>query len=115
MRTINLNSNQSNLRRSVVDLAVKVSALRQLALEIGVAEAVDMLVAMDERTPRERAATARQSLRAAVLAEYERITKLGHTRDAVSKTVAKFTSKDDLVERANLIRNLHRWLAGKIK
>ena len=57
---------------------------------------------MDERTPRERAATARQSLRAAVVAEYERITRLGHARGAVAKTVAKFTSKDDPVERANL-------------
>ena len=94
---------------SAIERAVKVNALRQLAREIGIAEAVGVLATMDDRPPRERAATARQSRRAAMLAEYERLTKLGHGRNAVTMVAHKFAAKDDAVELQNLARNLRRW------
>lgn len=94
---------------SSIKHAIKVKALRQLAREIGIAEAVSALTAIDDRTPRERAATARQSRRSAVVAEYERLKRLGHGRGATAMTVAKFAAKDDPVEQQSLARNIRRW------
>lgn len=102
-------------RHSAITHASRMIALRQLALEIGIAEALGALATMDDgTTPRERAAEARQSRRAAMLAEYETQMKLGKGRLAVGLVAKKFAAKGDLVERASLVRNLHRWIAKRI-
>ena len=81
-----------------------------MAREIGIAEAVGVLATMDDRTPRERAATARESRKRAMLAEYERLTKLGHSRASIPKKVAdKFAAKNDPIELENIARNVRRW------
>jgi hypothetical protein len=80
-----------------------------LAREIGIAEAVGVLATMAERTPRERALEARRSLRSALLAEYQRLVKLGHGPAAADMAARKFAAKDDPIELENLKRNVRRW------
>jgi hypothetical protein len=99
----------AKIDRSAIGYAVKVKALRQLAREIGVAEAVSELATMDDRTPRERDAAAHQSRKSEILAEYDRLTRLGHGCHATMMVARKFAVKGDPIDLENIARKIRRW------
>lgn len=95
---------------SAIGRALKVKALRELAREIGVAEAVGVLAAMVDRTPREIAKTAQEAHRAVIVAELDRMELEGKGRQAAG-VLARRDAADllDPAEVAALQDKYRRW------
>jgi hypothetical protein len=97
-------------RQAAVEHAVKVKALAQLAREIGIDEALKVIGAAIDRTPREIAAAARRAYREKIVAEIMRIENEGRARSAVSAVVSGHVlDKDDPIEVESLRRKFQRW------
>jgi hypothetical protein len=100
----------SDDRRQAIERAVKVKALAQLAREIGIDEALKIIGAAMDRTPRETAAVARRAFREKIVAEIIRIENDGRPRSAVSIVVSDHVlDKNDPIEVDSLRRKFQRW------
>jgi nucleoid-associated protein YgaU len=103
-------SNTADQRQASVEHAVKVKALARLAIEIGIGEALKVIAAATDATPRELAAAGRQAHRAEVVAEIVRLEKEGRGRDAVSIVVGEYViDRRDSIEVDSLSRKFRRW------
>jgi hypothetical protein len=97
-------------RQTAVEHAVKVKALAQLTREIGIDEALKIIGAAIDRTPREIAAGARRAFREKIVAEIIRIENNGRARSAVSIVVSDHVlDKNDPIEVESLRRKFQRW------
>jgi hypothetical protein len=104
-------------RHSSVERAVKMEALKRLAREIGISDALAAVAAAmgggtkdETATPREIAAAGRQAHRAQVVAQIERLEKEGRGRAATS-IVARQHAADvrDPIEIETLTNKFRRW------
>jgi hypothetical protein len=107
---------RSDLRQAAVKHSVKVRALAQLTLEIGVSEALKVIGAAMDRTPREIAASARRAYREMIIAEIVRFENQGRRRDAVSLVVDdRVADRNDPVEVEILKDKFRRWRRAEEK
>jgi hypothetical protein len=106
----------ANARLDAVEYAVKVQALKRLAREIGVSEALAVIAkaidgTKDETaTPRELAAARRHAHRAEVVDEIVRLEMDGRGRGAASIVAGRYAAdRHDPIEVESLRRKFQRW------
>src|SRR5450759_2305410 len=106
----------ANPRLAAIEYAVKVKALAQLTLEIGVSEALKVIGAAMDRTPHEIAASARHAYREMIIAEIVRFENQGRRRDAVSLVVDDHVAdRNDPIEVEILKDKFRRWRRAEEK
>jgi hypothetical protein len=108
--------NAPDPRHAAVKHAVKVKALAQLTLEIGVSEALKVIAAAMDRTPRELAAAVRRAHREGIVAEIVELENQGRRRDAVSVVMTRHVQDvNDPIEVDILKDKFRRWRRAEEK
>lgn len=103
-------------RRADVKHAVKIRALAELTRQIGLNEALKVIGAAMDRTPREIAASARQAYREMIIAEIVELENQGRHRDAVSVVMTRHVQDvNDPIEVDILKDKFRRWRRAEEK